>query len=83
MAKVKGIVVGIGVRRNGISKKGVAYDFTPVSFEISHPDFKGYKAFTANVQTSDLNPLVNVGDELNFVYHEDFRTHQIFVDAIF
>lgn len=75
-------IVGVGDRRQGTSKTGKAYDFTPVSFCFEKPYVKGFAAATCNVNQDcmgDYVPIVN--DEKNVVMHEDFRTGAFYIDA--
>ena len=75
-------IVGVGDRRQGTSKTGKAYDFTPVSFCFEKPWIKGYSAATCNVNQDcmgDYVPAVN--DEKQVVMHEDFRTGALYIDA--
>lgn len=76
-------IVGVGDRRQGVSKTGKQYDFTPISFCYEQPWVRGYAAATCNVNQDcmgDYVPAVN--DEKDVVFHQDFKSGSIFIDAI-
>lgn len=76
-------IVGVGDRRQGIGKNNKPYDFTPISFCYEHPWTRGYAAATCNVNQDcmgDYVPAVN--DEKDVVFHQDFKSGSIFIDAI-
>lgn len=76
-------IVGVGDRRQGVSKTGKPYDFTPVHFVYQKHWIKGYCAASSNVSQDcmgDYAPAVN--DEKDVVMHEDFRSGAVFIDAI-
>lgn len=76
-------IVGLGDRRQGVSAKGREYDFTPVSFTYEMPRTKGYRAVTCNINQeamADYTPAI--GDEVEVVMREDYRTGAVYVDAI-
>lgn len=76
-------IVGVGERRQGVSSKGRDYDFTPVSFTYDMPNVKGSKAATCIVsQNAMLDYIPSVGDEVEVVMREDYRTGAVYVDAI-
>lgn len=72
--KVK--IIGIGKRRQGVSKNGREYDFTPVAFAYEEPGFEGHVCATCNVGQSVLNTAepVKVGQEREFyTYFANYR----------
>ena len=76
-------IVGVGDRRQGVSAKGREYDFTPVSFTYDMPWTKGLRAATCNISQDsmpDYTPAI--GDEVEVVMREDYRTGAVYVDAI-
>ena len=77
-------VVGVGKRMAGTGKaSGKSYDFTPVSFTYDDPHISGVKACTVNINQADMGDYTPiVGDVLEVVMHEDFRTGKVYVDAI-
>ena len=76
-------IVGVGDRRQGVSAKGREYDFTPVSFTYEMPWTKGLRAATCNIsQDSMLDYTPAIGDEVEVVMREDYRTGAVYVDAI-
>ena len=77
-------IVGVGNRMAGIGKtSGKTYDFTPVTFTFEDPRVHGLKAVTVNVNQTELGDYVPaVGDCVEAVMHEDFRTGRVYVDAI-
>lgn len=76
-------IVGVGDRRQGTSAKGREYDFTPVSFTYEMPWTQGLRAATCNV-SQDAMPGYTpcIGDEVEVVMREDYRTGAVYVDAI-
>ena len=76
-------IVGLGDRRQGVSAKGREYDFTPVSFTYEMPWVNGYNAATCNInQDCMLDYTPAIGDEVEVVMREDYRTGSVYVDAI-
>lgn len=76
-------IVGVGNRKAGTSKAGNAYDFTPVAFTYPDRFMTGEKAATVNISAETLSGYTpHIGDEVEFVYHEDFKTGRVFVDAV-
>ncbi len=78
-------IVGVGERRKGVSQKtGRAYDFTPIAFTYEHMSMNGVGAATVNVSQdcclADYFPTV--GDVVEAVIREDFKTGRMYVDAI-
>lgn len=77
-------IVGVGDRRQGTSPKNQKpYDFTPVSFTYEMPWTKGLKAATCNV-SQDCMPGYTpaIGDTVEAVMREDYRTGAVYIDAI-
>ena len=76
-------IVGLGDRKQGVSAKGREYDFTPVSFTYQMPWTKGLRAATCNInQDAMLDYTPAIGDEVEVVMREDYRTGAVYVDAI-
>ena len=77
-------VVGVGRRMTGTARNsGNPYDFTPVSFTFEDTDFRGLRCATVNIDAESLGGHVpSVGDTLEVVMHEDFRTRRLYVDAV-
>lgn len=81
-------VVGVGKRKQGVSKSGNPYDFTPlsISFEDKSRWDKGLRVCEVNANTDELAasaPVgVNPGDCIEVVMHEDFRRGGFVLDAI-
>lgn len=78
-------IVGVGDRRKGVSQKtGRAYDFTPVAFTYEHMRMTGVGAATVNISQdccpADYSPAV--GDVVEAVIREDYKTGRMYVDAI-
>lgn len=76
-------IVGVGDRRQGTSKTGKGYDFTPVSFTYEMPWTRGLKAATCNINQDcmpDYTP--SLGDVVEAVIREDYKSGQVFVEAI-
>lgn len=76
-------IVGVGDRRQGVSAKGRKYDFTRVSFTYEMPWTKGLRAATSNIsQDAMLDYTPAIGDQVEVVMREDYRTGAVYVDAI-
>lgn len=76
-------IVGVGDRRQGMSKTGKPYDFTPVHFCYEQPWIRGFAAASCNVSQDcmgDYTPAVN--DEKEVVMHQDFKTGAVYIDAV-
>ena len=76
-------IVGIGDRRQGTSAKGRNYDFTPISFTYEDPWTRGLKAATSKVDQDcmpDYTPAI--GDTVEAVMREDYRSGAVFIEAI-
>lgn len=74
-------VIGVGKRKQGLSKKGNKYDFTEVSiaYEVDH--IVGRKAETVAIDGEILGDrVIAPGEVLDLVMHQaNFKTY---VDAI-
>lgn len=77
-------IVGVGKRMAGTGKNsGKRYDFTPVSFTYEDPHTSGLKAASCNINQAELGDYTPaVGDTVEAVFREDFRSGRIYVDAI-
>ena len=76
-------IVGVGDRRQGVSAKGREYDFTPVSFTYEMPWTKGLRASTCNINQDAMPDYIpSIGDQVEVVLREDYRTGAVYVDAI-
>lgn len=77
-------IVGVGNRMTGTGKNsGKPYDFTPVSFTYDDNFICGVKAAHTNINADCLNGYVPiVGDTVEVVMREDFKTGRVYVDAV-
>ena len=77
-------ICGVGKRMAGTGKNsGKPYDFTPVAFTYEDDYMNGLKAVTSNIDAGSLgNYVPAVGDSVEVVMHEDFRTGRVYVDAV-
>lgn len=77
-------IIGVGRRMAGTGKQsGQPYDFTPVSFTYEDNRTTGLKAATVNISQSDMPGYCpTVGDTVDAVIREDFRTGKVYVEAI-
>lgn len=77
-------IVGVGRRMAGTGKNsGNPYDFTPVSFTYEDSRTQGVKAATCNINQADMGGYAPaVGETVEVVMREDFRTGKVYVDAI-
>lgn len=80
MPKVSMKIVGIGERREGVSKKnGKPYCMQDISVVYSHESSPGYigskaESITVNPDVFDLSGL-HIGDEVEaFVHQQNYRT---------
>ena len=77
-------IVGVGERRKGTGKdSGKPYDFTPVSFTYDDDYTTGVKCASVNVSQDsmrDYSPAV--GDTVEVVMREDYKSGRVFVDAV-
>lgn len=77
-------IVGVGNRMSGTGKNsGKPYDFTPVAFTYDDPFVHGVKCATVNVNQDAFGPdyVPSVGDCVEVVMREDFRTGRVYVEA--
>lgn len=77
-------IVGVGKRMSGTGKtSGKPYDFTPVSFTYDDSFIAGVKAATVNINADAMAGYVpNIGDTVEVVMREDFKTGRVYVDAV-
>lgn len=80
--RIKAKIVGKGVRKSGVSKKGRNYDFTPFHLLYEDQNVSGFAAAVTNVDQSILDPipLPQVGDEVEIFCH--FFNGSMTVDGI-
>ena len=76
------MVIGMGLRRAGTSKKGNAYDFIPMTFSYTDKSFEGVRAFEVNVDSAELEtvPGLCIGEEITVYCHE--QNFQMRLDGI-
>ena len=77
-------IVGVGNRMTGTGKNsGKPYDFTPVAFTYDDRLITGVKCATVNIGQDSLGDYVpSVGDTVEVVIREDYKTGRVFVDAV-
>lgn len=77
-------IVGVGRRMAGVGKtSNNPYDFTPVSFTYEDSRTNGVKAATCNINQTDMGSYTPcVGDVVEVVMREDFRSGKVYVDAV-
>lgn len=77
-------IVGVGNRMAGTGKNsGKPYDFTPVSFTYDDRFITGVKSATVNISQDAMGEYIPaVGDTVEVVMREDFKTGRVFVDAV-
>lgn len=77
-------ILGVGRRMSGTGKNsGKPYDFTPVSFTYDDAYTTGLKAATVNISADCLCGYEpHIGESVEVVMHEDFKSGRIFVDAV-
>lgn len=81
-------IIGVGKRKQGISKAGNPYDFTPISlsFEDGARWDKGRRVCEVNANTEELYKAapngLNPGGCIEVVMHEDFRRGGFVLDAV-
>ena len=80
--RIKAKIVGIGERKAGTSKKGRAYDFTPLHLVYPDKNTEGFAAAVTNVDQSILDaiPMPKVNDEVEMFCH--FYNGSMTVDGI-
>lgn len=74
-------VIGVGKRKNGVSKKGQKYDFTEVAIAYDADGFNGRKCETVAIDAATIGDrVIAPGEVLDLVFHQaNFKTY---VDAI-
>jgi hypothetical protein len=77
-------IVGVGNRMAGTGKSsGKPYDFTPVAFTYDDKFTTGLKAATVNINADSLAGYVPaIGDSVEVVMHEDYKSGRVFIDAV-
>lgn len=77
-------IVGVGLRKSGTAKaSGKPYDFTPVSFTYEDSNIQGVKCATVNIAQDCMGGYCpSIGDSVEVVMREDFKTGRIYVDAV-
>lgn len=77
-------IVGVGERIHGTSSKtNKPYDFTPVAFQYDDNRFAGVKCATTNISADAFGSYApRVGDSVEVVMREDYKTGRVFVDAV-
>lgn len=77
-------IVGVGKRMVGVSKtSGKAYDFTPVAFTYDDPYTVGVKAATTSINADAMGGYQPaIGDTVEVVMREDYKTGRVYVDAV-
>lgn len=77
-------IVGVGNRMSGTGKtSGKPYDFTAVSFTYDDRFITGVKCATVNISQDSMGDYTPaVGDTVEVVMREDFKTGRVFVDAV-
>lgn len=77
-------IIGVGNRMSGTGKNsGKPYDFTPVSFTYDDKYIAGLKAATVNInQDAMAGYTPQVGDTVEVVMREDFKSGRVYVDAV-
>lgn len=81
-------LIGVGKRKQGISKAGNPYDFTPIalSFDDKERWDRGSRVTEVNASTEEIFKAapqgLNPGDVVEVVMHEDYRRGGFVLDAI-
>ena len=77
-------IVGVGNRMAGTGKSsGKPYDFTPVAFTYDDKFTAGLKAATVNINADSLAGYVPaIGDSVEVVMREDYKTGRVYIDAV-
>ena len=77
-------IVGVGKRMSGTGKNsGKPYDFTPVAFTYDDKFTAGLKAATVNINADSLAGYVPaIGDSVEVVMREDYKTGRVYIDAV-
>ena len=77
-------IVGVGNRMSGTGKNsGRPYEFTPVSFTYDDKFTAGLKAANCNIDAEALSGYVPaIGDSVEVVMREDYKTGRVYVEAV-
>lgn len=77
-------IVGVGNRMSGTGKNsGKPYDFTPVAFTYDDRFTAGLKAATVNINQDAMGGYTPaVGDTVEVVMREDYKSGRVYVDAV-
>lgn len=77
-------IIGVGSRMAGIGKNsGKPYDFTPVAFTYDDPHMAGVKCATVNINADCMGGYhPTIGDTVEVVMREDYKSGRIYVDAV-
>lgn len=77
-------IVGVGNRMSGTGKtSGKPYDFTPVAFTYEDRFTSGVKAATVNINQDAMGDFVpKIGDFVEVVMREDYKSGRVYVDAV-
>lgn len=77
-------IVGVGNRMSGTGKtSGKPYDFTPVAFTYEDNYITGVKACTVNINQDAMGGYVPaIGDSVEVVMREDYKSGRVYVDAV-
>ena len=77
-------IMGVGKRMTGTGKNsGRPYDFTPVSFTYDDQFTQGVKCAHVNINAAELGGYVPaIGDVVEVVMREDYKTGRVYVDAV-
>lgn len=77
-------IVGVGDRKQGISKSNKPYDFTPISFTFEDPYMTGLKAANTllwqNCCPDGYTPCV--GESVEVFMREDRDTGRYYIDGV-
>lgn len=77
-------IVGVGNRMSGTGKtSGKPYDFTPVAFTYDDRFIAGVKAATVNINQDAMGSYTpSVGDCVEVVMREDYKSGRVYVDVV-
>lgn len=77
-------IIGVGNRMSGTGKNsGKPYDFTPVCFTYDDNFITGLKCATVNINADSLGGYSpTVGDTVEVVMREDYKSGRVYVDAV-
>lgn len=77
-------IVGVGKRMSGTGKNsGKAYDFTPVAFTYDDQYMTGAKCTTVNINQDAMGGYTPcIGDTVEVVMREDYKSGRVYVDAV-